>query len=189
MLPWQISATEFLCFEGKKFSKSRRIGIWVDEALELLEPDYWRFYLLLIRPEKRDTNFMWDEFTDVINNKLIASYGNFVYRVLSFTDRYFKGVIPKPGEFKEVDKNAVEKWRKTVKEIEGHLVKIEIKKAVEKLLKLTDVGNEYFQAKEPWKAVKEKVEGANTTIYICVNMCASLAIATVSYTHLTLPTN
>ncbi|HKW05247.1 MAG TPA: methionine--tRNA ligase, partial [Nitrososphaerales archaeon] len=39
--PSAISSTEFLLFEGQKFSKSNRVGIWIDEALELVPRDYW----------------------------------------------------------------------------------------------------------------------------------------------------
>ncbi|HDJ89562.1 MAG TPA: methionine--tRNA ligase, partial [Thermoprotei archaeon] len=70
ILPWTVSSTEFLLFEGEKFSKSRRIGIWIDEALQLLPVDYWRFFLFAMRPETKDANFKWDMFREIINTQL-----------------------------------------------------------------------------------------------------------------------
>jgi alpha-amylase/alpha-mannosidase (GH57 family) len=55
-LPWNVSATEFLNFRGEKASKSRKIGIWIDEALKMFPPDYWRFFLMVTRPEAKDSN-------------------------------------------------------------------------------------------------------------------------------------
>jgi len=48
-LPWTVHSIEFLMFDGQAFSKSRRIGIWIDEALELFPADYWRYALISIR--------------------------------------------------------------------------------------------------------------------------------------------
>lgn len=61
-LPWNVSATEFLQFKGQKASKSQRVGIWIDEALEMFPVDYWRFFLIATRPESKDTNFTWAVF-------------------------------------------------------------------------------------------------------------------------------
>lgn len=64
VLPWNISSTEYLLFEGDKFSKSRGIGIWLDEALEILEPDYWRYTLIAMRPEKKILTSLGRNFKD-----------------------------------------------------------------------------------------------------------------------------
>ena len=58
-LPYNVSATEFLQFRGQKASKSQKVGIWIDEALEMFPVDYWRFFLIATRPESKDTNFTW----------------------------------------------------------------------------------------------------------------------------------
>jgi len=42
VLPWQVSSTEFILFEGQKYSKSKRIGVWIDEALKVAPAEYWR---------------------------------------------------------------------------------------------------------------------------------------------------
>ena len=69
-LPYNVSATEFLQFRGQKASKSQKVGIWIDEALEMFPVDYWRFFLIATRPESKDTNFTWSAFADKINADL-----------------------------------------------------------------------------------------------------------------------
>ncbi len=85
-LPWNVSATEFLQFKGEKASKSRKIGIWIDEALEMFPVDYWRFFLIATRPETKDTDFTWDGFIGKINADLNDTYGNFIHRTLTFVN-------------------------------------------------------------------------------------------------------
>ncbi|MCK4479963.1 MAG: methionine--tRNA ligase, partial [Candidatus Lokiarchaeota archaeon] len=66
VLPYNVSSTEWLMHENEKFSKSRGIGIWIDDALKLASLDYWRFNLIYNRPEKSDTSFLWSEFDNNI---------------------------------------------------------------------------------------------------------------------------
>ena len=45
---------EYLNYEDGKFSKSRGIGVFGNDAKETgIPPDIWRFYLLRIRPESQ----------------------------------------------------------------------------------------------------------------------------------------
>ena len=83
-LPWTVHSTEFLMFDGHAFSKSRRIGIWIDEAIELFPADYWRYSLLSIRPEVKDTNFSWTTLIEKVNSDLNDTLGNFILRILTF---------------------------------------------------------------------------------------------------------
>ncbi|MEM4823785.1 MAG: methionine--tRNA ligase [Zestosphaera sp.] len=94
VLPTLISATEYLMYEGRKFSKSRRVGVWIDEALKIVDnADYWRYSLIRMRPEDKDTNFKWSEFVRFVNNELNDHIGNFIHRVLTLIHRFFEGVV------------------------------------------------------------------------------------------------
>lgn len=91
----QISTTEYLQYEGGKFSKSRGIGVFGDKAAETGVPaSVWRYYLLANRPETADSQFSWSEFITRNNNELLANLGNFVNRVLTFVSKNFDGVLP-----------------------------------------------------------------------------------------------
>ncbi|MGD2066935.1 MAG: methionine--tRNA ligase, partial [Candidatus Bathyarchaeota archaeon] len=103
-LPWTVHSTEFLMFDGKAFSKSRRIGVWIDEALELFPADYWRYSLMSIRPEVKDTNFSWTTLIEKVNSDLNDTLGNFIHRTLTFINRQFDTTVPKPRSLDENDK-------------------------------------------------------------------------------------
>lgn len=96
--PWtllhHINTTEYLQYEGGKFSKSRNIGVFGDKASDLgLSPSVWRYYLLSNRPETADSQFAWRDFIARNNSELLANLGNFCNRVLTFMKKY-NHVIP-----------------------------------------------------------------------------------------------
>ena len=50
----EISATEYLNYEDDKFSKSRGVGVFGNDAEDTgIPPDIFRFYLLYVRPESQ----------------------------------------------------------------------------------------------------------------------------------------
>ncbi len=130
-LPWNVSATEFLQFKGQKASKSQRVGIWIDEALEMFPADYWRFFLIATRPESKDTNFTWTAFIDKINADLNDTFGNFIHRTLSFIAAKFDSTIPEPTKLDEDDQAILaaikEKVEAAAQEIEASKLAIRSK--------------------------------------------------------------
>ena len=60
-----VSCTEYLQYEGLKFSKSRGTGVFGDGARDSGIPsEVWRYYLLHNRPESADTVFLWEDFAN-----------------------------------------------------------------------------------------------------------------------------
>ncbi|PWN51489.1 putative MES1-methionyl-tRNA synthetase [Violaceomyces palustris] len=91
--PWtmlhHISTTEYLQYEGGKFSKSRNVGVFGDKAGQIgVPPSVWRYYLLANRPEAADSQFAWRDFITRNNSELLANLGNFCNRVLTFMKKY-----------------------------------------------------------------------------------------------------
>lgn len=86
-----IASTEYLMYENDKFSKTRGTGLFCDDVVEIskkydLPADYWRAYLIFIRPENSDSSFVLNDeggFVDFVNNILIKNFGNLVHRVAS----------------------------------------------------------------------------------------------------------
>ncbi len=147
-LPDQISATEYLNWiGGEQFSKSRAVGIYADEALQLLPPVYWRFYLLYNRPEGRDTSFSWEEFDKAVNGVLVDNIANFVHRVLSFVWSRHGGTIPDVPTDPEVS-TAIET---TVKDVQRIIENAALAPALRKVAGLAVQGNEFFQRRAPWR--------------------------------------
>jgi len=93
-----LSTTEYLNYEGGKFSKSRGIGVFGSSAKETgIAADVWRYFLLMRRPETSDTEFQWDGFIAANNNELVANFGNFVNRILKYVNSAnYDSVIPAP---------------------------------------------------------------------------------------------
>lgn len=92
-----LSATEYLNYENGKFSKSRGIGVFGNNAKETgVPPDVWRYYLLKNRPESGDTQFEWRPFIDGNNSELLAKLGNFVNRIIKLVNspKAYSGIIP-----------------------------------------------------------------------------------------------
>jgi len=174
-LPYNVSSTEFLMFENDKFSKSRGIGIWIDEALELAPVDYWRFNLIYNRPEKSDTSFLWSEFQNNINI-LNDTLGNFIHRTFTFIYRYFDGTVPPRDTPDDLDKQFLSKIDK-IKEKVGNLIEqFELKKALKDIIAGAREANIYLSEKEPWHLIKENEKQAGHVLNICIQFVHSLSI-------------
>ncbi|MCC6022869.1 MAG: methionine--tRNA ligase [Desulfurococcaceae archaeon] len=166
-LPTIISATEYLMFEGQKFSKSRRVGIWIDEALEIIpEPDYWRFALIRMRPEGRDTNFSWSEFLRIINSELNDDIGNYIHRILTLIYRFFNGLISKPSTYSDIDLDFLDKIKKAVSRYCEYMDLARIRAASDVVLELARSGNYYLNVKQPWAKIKTDTNDVIATLYL-----------------------
>ena len=177
ILPWQVSSTEFILYEGQgKFSKSRKIGVWMDEALEVAEPEYWRYVLISIRPEMKDTNFTWREFERHINTELNDILGNFVHRTLTFVKSNFESRIPETKNFNEQDKEIIEIAKNTPSKISDLMDRFRLKEALLAVVELARSGNEYMSKMEPWHLIKSDKQAAANTINICSQLVRNLAI-------------
>ena len=93
-LPYDVPANEFVTLEGKQLSTSRNWAVWVNDYLDQYEPDPLRYYMSITMPETGDSDFSWWDFVRRNNDELVATYGNLVHRVLTFTYRSFQGRIP-----------------------------------------------------------------------------------------------
>ena len=175
VLPWRISATEYLMYEGQQFSKSRRIGIWIDEALEILPADYWRWALARMRPEARDTNFTWKEFYRIVNSELNDDIGNYVHRVLSLIKRRLDGVVPNPGRLPEEEERLIEETGKAAWRAAEALDEVKIKQATEHVLEVARLGNRYLNERQPWALLKENPEEAKASLYAAAAVAKKLA--------------
>ncbi|MFP4135634.1 MAG: methionine--tRNA ligase [Candidatus Acetothermia bacterium] len=153
-LPDQISAGEYLNWiGGKSFSKSKGVGLFARDATDLMDPVFWRFYLLFQRPEKKDVNFSWNELDKAVNNIFIDNVSNFINRVTSFTYSRFGGSIPDG----EVDEDIDERIADTVDDVEEIIESGGLSGALREICELANYGNRYFQDRKPWETGDEDV--------------------------------
>ena len=174
--PWQVSSTEFILFGGQKLSKSKKIGVWIDEALKYAPAEYWRYVLIAIRPETRDANFTWHEFETHINSELNDVLGNFVHRTLTFVNNQFDSQIPNPGPFDEKD----EEIRKEVEQGPGKIASLlddfQLRGGLAAIIDLARKGNQYLSEREPWHLIKTDRTKTATTLYLASQLVAELEI-------------
>ncbi len=179
-LPWNVSATEFLQFKGEKASKSQRIGIWIDEALELFPVDYWRFFLMATRPESKDSNFSWDIFLEKVNADLNDTLGNFIHRTLTFINSKFNGEVPQP-KLTEEDKAVLQSVKDKVETAAQEFEEAKLQSAANTLISIGRIGNQYLNEKEPWKLVKTDMEKAATVLYVTAQVVKAITIVSAPF--------
>lgn len=180
-LPWNVSTTEFLQFKGEKLSKSHRIGIWSDEALELFPADYWRFYLMATRPEAKDSNFSWDQFIEKVNGDLNDTFGNFVHRTLTFISTQFNGEIPELETPDEDAEQALGALKERVQTVADEIENCRLQSAANIVMSISRSGNQYLNEKEPWKLMKENRNRAANIFNVAAQIVKALAIVSAPF--------
>ncbi len=174
-LPDNVVANEFLNVRGQKSSKSRNWAIWIEEYLEQFPVDPLRYYLTANAPEGRDADFRWEDFQQRNNSELAAALGNFVHRTLSFTGKYFDGEVPERGELDEGAKAALAETEAATAEVRAALEGFHFKAALQRLMKLAQSANRYFDSAAPWKSRKTDMIACGTSINVCLALCDRLA--------------
>ena len=166
--PWRLvdrlKSFNWLNYYGGKFSTSEHRGVFMGDALELLDADYWRWYLMANAPESDDTSFTWEQFAEAVNKDLVGTLGNFVNRCAVQVTRHFDGVVPSGGEVGDEERALVERLGVIVNEYNGFLDGLEFRKAAQALRALWAEGNVYLEAREPWRAIKSDRDLAAMTL-------------------------
>eukprot|EP01098_Paradermamoeba_levis_P007686 TRINITY_DN3204_c0_g1_i1.p1 TRINITY_DN3204_c0_g1~~TRINITY_DN3204_c0_g1_i1.p1 ORF type:complete len:780 (+),score=309.97 TRINITY_DN3204_c0_g1_i1:135-2474(+) len=178
-----ISTTEYLNYEGTKFSKSRNIGVFGTDTMNTGIPaEMWRFYLLSIRPETGDSSFQWDDFAAKINDELLANLGNFVNRALKFLVSNFNGAIPHIHEVTEAETTLVTKVEQQLAEYIKALDALLLREGLKIVLAISQLGNQYFQANQPWDLIKKDKARCETVSAVGANLSLLLATLLEPYT-------
>ena len=173
-----MTSTEYLNYEGGKFSKSKGIGVFGTDAKETGIPaDVWRFSIYYNRPEKSDTLFTWSDFQEKVNAELIGNLGNLVNRTLQFVSRFYGGKLPAGAP----DEPFWSEVRAAEAEIAGLLEKVELREAFHKVFALSSIGNKKFQDGAPWKGIKETPEATASLIWNLTYLVRDLAILCSPY--------
>lgn len=177
--PWKtvdtLKAFNWLNWYGGKFSTSQKRGVFMDQALELLPADYWRWHLTAYGPEHSDAAFTWEQFQSTTNKDLADVLGNFVNRIVKFTESKFGGIVPEGGALTEVDEDFLARIRSGIAEATANLEEMEFRKAAQSIRAVWVLGNEYLQVAAPWTAFKTDVERAATATRVALNLVALFA--------------
>jgi methionyl-tRNA synthetase len=172
-LPDNIASSEFLTMEGRKFSSSRGIVIYVNDFLSRYDPDPLRYFLTIAGPENQDTDFTWAEFVRRNNDELVANWGNLVNRTLTNVHRNF-GAVPQPGTLEQGDLAIIETVEHGFASVGGMLGDTRFKAALTEAMHLSAQVNAYLSEQEPWKTIKTDRERAATVLYTALRCVDNL---------------
>ncbi|MGP6087112.1 methionine--tRNA ligase [Antarctobacter jejuensis] len=178
--PWKlvdyIKSFNYLNYDGGQFSTSRGRGVFMDQALEILPADYWRWWLLSHVPETSDSEFTWESFQSGVNKDLADVLGNFASRVTKFCRSKFSEAVPEGGTPGEAEAKLIADLTAKVREYEGHMEAVEIRKAAAALRAAWVLGNEYLQEVAPWSTFKTDPEQAAMQIRLALNLIRLYAV-------------
>lgn len=197
ILPDNVPSNEFMNLEGDKMSTSRN---WKIEMQDYMDDfinkenggsqmaDVLRYYLTLIAPETKDSEFTWQGFQDANNSELVSIFGNYVNRSLVLMHKLCKGKVPPihNESLTDLDRATIEEIEGAKKKVENLLEQYKFRDALFEVINLARTGNQYMQKKEPWivakqvgedgQVVKEAQQSIDNTMHICLQLCANLAI-------------
>lgn len=177
--PWKLVDTlkgfNWLDYYGGRFSTSQQRGVFMDHALALLPPDYWRWWITANTPESSDSSFVWEQFRDQVNADLADVLGNFVNRIVKFTESRFDGVVPEGGEPGELEEKLYADVEAKLSELTELMEAIEMRKAAQALRQLWVLGNQYLTEAAPWTAFKTDKDRAAVAVRTGLNLVALFA--------------
>ena len=187
--PWKlvdyIKSFNYLNYDGGQFSTSQGRGIFMDQALSILPPDYWRWWLLSHAPESADAEFSWENFQSSVNKDLADVLGNFVSRVTKFCRAKFGEAVPAGGpdlaqdKDQTVDKDAHFLFALIfdgLRDYQQHMDAIEVRKAAESLRSIWVAGNVYMQNAAPWTTIKTNPDLAAAQVRLGLNLIRLYAV-------------
>ncbi|MCD6567176.1 MAG: methionine--tRNA ligase [Dehalococcoidia bacterium] len=175
-LPYNVPGNEFLTIEGQKLSTSRKWAVWLPDYLERYQPDPLRYILSVNMPETSDSDFSWREFLRRNNNELVATYGNLVHRVLTFTYRNFDRAVPAPGDLDARSQELMQRATTVMRTVDELIYGCNFKEAINEAMSLAREANQYLDEQSPWKKIKEERQASARSIYTALSLLSALKI-------------
>ena len=178
--PWKtvdkLKAFNWVTWYGGKFSTSQKRGVFMDQALELLPSDYWRWYLIANAPEGSDAAFTWEGFQSAVNSDLANVLGNFVNRITKYCASKFNGAVPSAGTPGEDEAWIASELKERLTSLIQHYEDMEFRKAASETRAIWAAGNEYLTRAAPWVKYKEDVDAAGVGVRAGLNLAAIFGI-------------
>jgi methionyl-tRNA synthetase len=168
-LPTEVVSSEFLTMEGRKFSSSRNVVIYVRDFLARYSPDTLRYYLTAAGPETNDTDFTWSEFLRRNNDELVAAWGNLVNRTLSFTAKNI-GTIPAAGDLLPVDQALLTAHDAVFTQVGHDIEHSRMRSALGGAMGLVTQTNKYLSDEAPWKLRESDPARMNTILHVALQL-------------------
>jgi methionyl-tRNA synthetase len=155
--------------EGRKFSSSRHIVIYVRDFLDRYDVDALRYYVAVAGPESQDTDFTWREFVRRTNDELVANWGNLVNRSVSFAARNI-GSVPAPGQLSAADTDLLRRSADAFDEVGESLGRSRFKAAITAATRVIGDANKYLSDQAPWKLRESDPERMKTICHVALQL-------------------
>lgn len=183
-LAYNVVGLNFLNYEGQKFSKSKKIGVFCNALLEdndKIDIDTLRAYLTTIIPENKDTDYRWEDYKNNTNSELVGKFGNLFNRTLNMIKNYFNGQlnvdINALNNLNDLDKEIIDAIKTMPNKISQSFEKAELRDSYKLIMNYATIGNGYIEKSAPWALMKQdKKEEAEKVLALSLNLCASLCI-------------
>jgi methionyl-tRNA synthetase len=189
ILPANVPANEFMNMEGDKLSTSRNWAVWVPDYLERFEgkQDILRYVLTANLPETKDSEFTWRDYQSRANNELVATFGNFINRVLVLCKKYYGGEVPHADPRLELAGAEQDSEHKTARGIMAelavmagtcgdHIRAYRFRDAQRVMMEMASFGNGFLQFNEPWKYQKSDPEQVKAVMFCALQIVDLLAL-------------
>ena len=167
--PHEVVSSEFLTMEGRKFSSSRNVVIYVGDLLSRYDADALRYYLAVAGPENQDTDFTWAEFVRRNNDELVASWGNLVNRTISITAKNL-GAIPSQGTLTDADFALLTQAQRAFDTVGELLARSRQKAAITEAMSVVGAANKYLSDMAPWKLRTEDPERMASVLHVALQV-------------------
>ena len=183
--PWKlvdyIKSFNYLNYDGGQFSTSQGRGVFMDQALELLPADYWRWWLLSHAPESSDSEFTWENFQTSVNKDLADVLGNFVSRITKFCRSKFGEAVPEGGTPGDAETTLIANLTSRIRAYEGFMEAMEVRKSAQELRAIWVLGNEYLQSAAPWSTFKTDPDTAAMQVRLGLNLIRLYAVLSAPF--------
>jgi methionyl-tRNA synthetase len=168
-LPAEVVSSEYLTMEGRKFSSSRSVVIYVRDFLARYNVDALRYYVAVAGPENQDTDFTWAEFVRRNNDELVANWGNLVNRSVSFAARNI-GSVPEAGQLSEADQEILTRSRAAFDTVGQLLGRSRFKAAITEAMRTLGEANKYLSDQAPWKLRESDPERMRSICHVALQL-------------------
>jgi methionyl-tRNA synthetase len=179
--PWKtvdiIKGVNWLNYEGGKFSTSEGRGIFLDQALELLPADRWRWWLTANAPENSDTDFSFFRFATDVDHDLADTFGNFVQRVLSFVVSRYDGIVPGGGSPGPRDAGLSAELSSLLARLRESHEALALRGTADAVRAIWKAANAYLVARAPWTLINTDRDQAAQVVRTAVNLIGICARA------------
>ncbi|MEN8672245.1 methionine--tRNA ligase [Nocardioides sp.] len=171
-LPTEVVSSEFLTMEGRKFSSSKKVVIYVRDLLSRYQPDAFRFFVASAGPEAQDSDFTWSEFVRRTNDELVAGWGNLVNRTATLIAKNF-GEIPPAAVLSEDDERVLAISEQAFSVVGDLIGRHRQKQAIGEAMRAVSEVNKYVTDTAPWTLKSEEERERLGTVLHVVAQCVS----------------